>query len=353
MVGDNHEDGHEEDHEENESSEEVHVKNHEKHKSSEEVHVKKENSPGGVTEIVRENPWILSTIILGVILLVFLVTSFTNLTGNAISEDKAGEKMLNFVRAQTGGEGNITQVKSFDNNFYEIIVYLQGQEIPAYVTKDGKYFVPAITSLDVADSIDSQTQEETAQAPKSDKPKAELFIMTHCPYGTQAEKGFIPMINEIDDVIDSKIRFIHYFMHGEKEENETHTEVCIREEQSTKFIEYLTCFLEDGNSSRCLAEAKVDTGKLNNCLKNGKAQEYYAVDSELSEKYGVQGSPTLVVNEQIVSSGRSPAAFLNTVCLAFNVAPEKCATLNLSTETPASMWGWGASSSASSAAQCA
>lgn len=322
-----------------------------RHHSKEEGHAKKRKTSEDFVQKMRQNPWILSTLVLGILVLVFLVSNFTGIIGKTISEKEAGEKMLNFVKAQTGGQGEILEVKSFDDNFYEITISLQGQEIPIYSTKDGKYFVPSFTPLDIETEESKQTEEEK-EITKSDKPKAELFVMTHCPYGTQAEKGFIPMMNAMGSSVDAKIRFVHYFMHGETEENETYVQVCLREEQSSKYLSYLTCFLEDGNTSRCLKETKVDTTKMNTCIKNGKAKEYYQEDSDLSKKYGVQGSPTLVVNGGIVSSGRSANAYLDTICKAFNSAQDKCSTLKLSSQNPSPMWGWGETNASATTAQC-
>lgn len=329
--------------------------NHEEHSDSHEspknIHHEKKHkfiSSNGLTESLRENPWILSTAVLGVILLFLLIMSFTGITGKSISEEKAGELILSFAESQ-GVSVDLIGVAEEDS-FYVVTISLQGQTFPLYVTKDGKYMVQAVIPLSET-KVNTPTSAEAKAAPKSDKPEAELFIMTHCPYGTQAEKGFIPMINEMKDLIDYKIRFVHYFMHGETEENETYAQICIREEQPTKFIPYLTCFLEDGNSSRCLKESKVDVAKLNTCIKNGKAKEYYALDSQLSEQYGVQGSPALVVNGVQVSSGRSPSAYLSTVCNAFNNAPKECDSLGLSSASPSPMWGWDTTAS-SSTAQC-
>jgi len=327
---------------------EEHKKGDEHKHFEEEFPVRKSGHSKSFTETIRGNPWILSTIIFGILFLGFLVAG---MVGN-ISGKQAGEKLVNFVETQTGQTSEVLETKSFDSNFYEVTLSFQGQEIPAYVTKDGKYFVTSLTLLDIPKTEVTKTPPK--EAPKSDRPKAELFVMTYCPYGTQAEKGFIPMIKAMNDSIDSKIRFVHYFMHGDPEENETYVQVCLREEQSPKYLDYLTCFLEDGNSSRCLKQTKVDVTKMNICIKNGKAKEYYAQDSNLSNSYGVQGSPSLVINGQMVQSGRSPGQFLQAVCLAFNVAPGKCASLNLSTQSPAPMWGWNATStSGASAAQCA
>jgi hypothetical protein len=140
----------------------------------------------------------------------------------------------------------------------------------------------------------------------------------------------------------------------EPEETETPRQICIREEQGDKFIPYLKCFLE-GNGivdpnyglvmegkdpETCMQEVGIDINKVNTCIDSGKWEEYYAEDSQLSQAYGVQGSPTLIVNGVQVSSGRSASAYLGSVCSAFTNVPEECTSLSLSTETPDPYFGW-------------
>ena len=150
--------------------------------------------------------------------------------------------------------------------------------------------------------------------------------------------GFIPFVEAFGNKVDAKIRFVHYFMH-EPEETETPRQVCIREEQSDKFLDYLGCFLEDGDSDRCVSEIGIDESAMNECISSGRSDEYYDSDSELSNSYGVQGSPTLVVNGQIVNSARDPQSYLNTICEAFNDIPDAC-SLELSSASPSPMWGY-------------
>jgi len=296
-------------------------------------------------EKIKRNPWILSTIILGVgvLILLFLIVHPV-ITGGVVGGKTAGEKFVDYINSD--GEVEISYVSSEDmGDFYKVNVLYQGQEIPVFVTKDGKYYTS--TLVPITDKVAggggaSQTNQEIT---KSDKPKVELFVMTHCPYGTQAEKGLIPVLKTLGDKIDSSIRFVHYFMHGDKEEQETKRQVCIREEQGEKYLDYLACFLEDGDSDRCQATVGVDKKKLNSCVAN-KADEYYETDSVLSEGYGVRGSPTLIINGQIVSSGRSPAAYLDTICSAFNTEPSEC-DLELDSATPSPGFGYGEGSSSS------
>jgi protein-disulfide isomerase len=309
-------------------------------------------SEGSFIGRLKENPWIISTIVLAIILLIVLFKG--GMTGNVISEEDVGDKILDFANSQTGGGVELVEVNE-KYGLYEVVLSYQGQDLPLYVTQDGKTLIQGVLPLDdeelETESTDTQTQNsQTQEVPKSDKPKVELFVMTHCPYGTQAEKGFIPVIKALGNSIDADVRFVHYFMHA-PEETETPIQVCIREEQSDKYLDYLECFLEDGDSSRCLAEVGIDEDAMNTCIDSGKADDYYEVDSMLSEGYGVRGSPTLVINGQIVSSGRSPAAFLQTICSAFNTAPDACSSLELSSETPGPGFGY-ESSGTDTQAQC-
>jgi len=297
-------------------------------------------------EKLMKNPWMTSSIFLGVVVLILMINMFAGgMTGGVVgvSEDVAAQKVLDFVNGQTGGGVTLVEVKE-NSGLYEVFVEYRGDKIPLYITKDGENLIQGITPLS---SFEEQKEPAPTEVTKSDKPTVELFIMTHCPYGTQAEKGFIPVLEALGNKIDASVNFVHYFMH-EPEETETPRQVCIREEQEDKFIPYLECFLEDGDSLRCLSEVGVNQADLDECVENN-AENYYAVDSGLSEEYGVQGSPSLVINGVIVSSGRSPSAFLETICGAFSDAPEEC-SLELDTSNPSP--GFGYAEGSDTQAQC-
>ena len=311
---------------------------------------------------VKKNPWMVSTIVLGVVALILLVMIYRGgITGgaigvsaNSISADEAGEKLVEFANAQGAG-AELVEVN--DNGiFYEVIVSIQGQDLPVYVTKDGQSFTSSLIPLDIvaAQAAAEQAQQppELTEVPKSDKPVVELFVMTHCPYGTQAEKGMLPVYELLGDKIDSSIKFVHYFLHeGPGEEpDETPIQICIREEQGDKFNDYLACFLEDGDSDRCLTETGIDQTKLDSCIENNY-DGLYATDSALSQGYGVKGSPSLIINGVTSNAGRSPSSYLAGVCAAFNNPPEECDEV-LNSDSPSAGFGYTASAGGSTDAQC-
>jgi len=302
----------------------------------------------GFMGTLKENPWIIATLVLAIVVVVMLILNFTGMTGNVVSEGDAADNLVTYLNTVADGEVILSGVKDI-GNLYEVTVNYNGDEIPVHVTKDGDYFVQGL--VPIAGNVPSAPSAPSApvDVPKSDKPVVELFVMTHCPYGTQAEKGFIPAIVALGDKIDSSVKFVHYFLH-EPEETETPIQVCIREEQSSKYNAYLKEFLKDGDSDAAMAAVGVDSAAVDACVSSGKADVYYAADSELSEGYGVRGSPTLVVNGQIAPSGRSADAYLQTICGAFNDAPEECA-LQLDSANPSAGFGYGTSSGVANA-QC-
>jgi len=302
-----------------------------------------------LTGKMKQNPWVFSTLVLGIIALILLIGDFSGggITGSVVSGDDAGNSILKIAQASDPA-ATISEVKE-TSGLYEIVLVINGREVSVFVTKDGENLVSGLTPLSLLEQ-QATAEEETApvEIPKSAKPVVELFVMTHCPYGTQAEKGIIPTIEALGDKIDATIRFVHYFMH-DPEEEETPRQICIREEQSDKWYDYLTCFLEDSDSDRCLTEAKIDTAELDACISSGKADEYYKKDSELSQGYGVRGSPTLIINGVQSGAGRSSASYLSGICEAFNVLPDECSeTLSSAAPSP----GFGYAEGADTSAQC-
>jgi protein-disulfide isomerase len=322
----------------------------------EETHSALSHHRESLTNKMRENPWVLATVVLGILSLILIIGSFSG--GKTLSKSAAGQAILNFAESQVDGEVSLGEIEDYGDNLYQVTLNLDGQDIPLYITKDGKNLVQGVLPLSSGagsgGSSSSNSNSQSTEIPKSDKPLVELFVMTHCPYGTQAEKGIIPTIKALGNTVDAtKIRFVHYFMHGDKEEAETYNQVCIREEQSDKYLDYLACFLEDSDSARCIDKVKIDKIKLEKCISSdGKAKEYYAEDSKLSKGYGVQGSPTLIINGKQSDAGRDSASYLEGICSAFNNAPEVCKT-ELSSDSPSPGFGYGASGSSGSAAQCA
>ncbi len=288
-----------------------------------------------------------------------------------VEEAKAkAEKFVNENLLEEGTKATIKEVKEA-NGLYSITLEVGGRDYTSYMTKDGTKFFQS--GLDIAE-VEKQAQAGSDTEPKttvtkSDKPSVELFVMSYCPYGTQIEKGIIPAIQTLGSKIDFSLKFCDYAMHGDKELNENLTQYCIQKEQSGKLISYLQCFLKAGDQASCLTQTGIDKNKLSSCVsatdkefkvtekskdKNTWTSSFppFDVFKADNQKYGVQGSPTLVINGAQVSSGRDADALLKTICSAFNTAPEEC-NKQLSQASPAAGFGEGTAATTDANAGCA
>ncbi len=292
-----------------------------------------------------------------------------------LSPQQAEAKAKDFIEGNLVQEGMEVKVKgvSEENNLYKITIDVQGQEVDSYITKDGESFFPQVMDIKEMEE-QSQAQAETEEqqnqpVPKSDKPKVESFVMTYCPYGTQVQKGLLPVIETLGDKIDFDFKYVDYAMHEKEEIDENLRQYCLSQQEEDAYYNYLDCFLKDSQSENCLTEAGVDTNSLETCMEETD-QEYkitekfedknnwedqfppFDIHKEENEKYEIQGSPTLVINEQQTTSGRDPQSLLDKICSAFNEEPEECQE-ELPSEEPEPGFGEGTTSGGSAnAADC-
>lgn len=273
-------------------------------------------------------------------------------------------KLTQFVKAELlQGKGSATvKVVGKEGDLYKLEVSYNGQKIDSFVSKDGKRFFPQALAVlkngdTKADANGGQSKTEPAAdevSKKTDKPTVELFVMSYCPYGTQMEKGILPAVEALGDKIDFKLKFVSYTMHGDKERKENLLQYCISKEQSAKFYSYLQCFLGNSDAAACLKSTGIDEAKTNSCM-TAAAKQFnvtgtnFSVHKEENDKYGVQGSPTLVINGAQSQSARDSRSLLKSICSAFNNPPKEC-SIELSGDTPAPGFGSGAASSGGSAA---
>jgi hypothetical protein len=327
------------------------------------------------------NIWKIATVVLVAVLLymVFLqkpvldanVTGGTTIALEGVDLNAISKKAFEYVNDNLlAGQAEATMGEVVEENgLVKMTISVNGQEIDSYVTKDGRFLFPQ--GIDMDEPVLEPELPPPAEVVKSDKPKIELFVMSHCPYGTQAEKGIIPVVEKLGDKIDFSIKFVDYAMHGKKELDEQTKQVCMMELDEDKYYDYLKCFLDKGDAGavECAETAGFDADELDTCIEetdeefgiteafenqstwSGGRFPAYQVHAEEGEAYGVGGSPTLVVNGEKASSGRSPAAYLGTICAAFNEAPEEC-DAEMDATNPSPGFGYGVGSAGAAAAEC-
>lgn len=291
-----------------------------------------------------------------------------------IGLEGAKTKVTEFVEKNLVQPGTKIEVIDtlLENGLYKVSFKIGGQSVDTYITKDGSKFFPQ--AMDMAE-VEKQASEsgkkeeaKNAAVPKTDTPEVDLFVMSYCPYGTQAEKGMLPVLAALGNKIKFTLKFVDYAMHDKKEIDENLRQYCIQKNQPAKLANYLTCFLKkgQGTESDCMTLAGINAAQATSCVASTDSQfkitESYNDKSKWSngtyppfdvdktdvQKYGVQGSPTLVVNGQVASAGRDSASILKTICGSFNTPPAECQK-ELSSAAPAPGFGEGTAPTASGA----
>jgi protein-disulfide isomerase len=245
--------------------------------------------------------------------------------------------------------------------------------VDVYVSNDGEtIFIGQVlnTSASLAQATPDTTQPPV-QVETVDKPKAQAFIMSYCPYGLQFLKAYVPVMELLGNTADVQVNFVSYAMHGKPEIDANNDMYCIQKEQNAKFLPYLRCFVESGNSAACIASTGVDAIKVSSCVASVDAQyqttanfndqskwlsgryPLYLVQKTENDQFGVQGSPTFIVNGKQVSVSRSAESIKLAICSSFKVPPPECDTV-LSTAAEAAGLGpiGSASPAGSASAQC-
>ena len=322
--------------------------------------------------------WILAGV--SVLLLIGLILALVMPHGGSasvkgISMDAAKAQTETYLKSIAQGSASVDNITD-EGTLYKLGLTVSGRQYDSYITKDGKLLFPQGIDMTVPVPAASNTAAAAPTVvPKTDKPAVELFVMSYCPYGTQAEKGILPAVRALGDSIDFKVRFVSYSMHGEKEVVENLNQYCIESQQPDKYLKYLACFLNDSvgqgsdaDVASCIASTGIDTAKLDAC-KNATDTQFnvmknyndktswlngnfpkFDIDAALNTKYGVQGSPTLIINGVESNAGRDSESFLTGICAAFNNAPAACQT-QLSTTQPGPGFGYD-SVGAANAAGC-
>ncbi len=318
--------------------------------------------------------WIIVSVILFLVLIASIFTNGFGLKSKLLgkSETQIGNEMLKFVNnnlLQSGTTASLAGASCDSSvDLCNVEFDVNGQSIKSYVSSDGKIFFPDSIKVEEfqGEQSDSQQSSGAENVKPAEKAKANLFIMSYCPYGLQSQKAMLPVMDLLKEEAEIDINFVNYAMHDKKEIDENLLQYCLQDKDYDKYVDYLNCFVKDGESTKCLESVGVNQEQLNTCIENTDkeykvTQKYnnketwvngtypsFPIEDDLNQKYQVQGSPTLVINGSKVSPARNPEAYKNAICKGFNNPPEDCEE-TLSSKSPQPSFGVGESDSSTNA----
>lgn len=326
------------------------------------------------------NLWMLSTILLLAVLALMIfengkITDKIRSGGitNILTAEDAGQEWIGFineVNPATKDKLKISEIKEENGVYVAMVEYNNQDKISTstiHISKDGEIFFQQGVKMEeerqkMAEAT-SQEAPEQKDIPKSDKPKVEMFTMSYCPFGKQAEDGLLPVARLLGDSVEIEPHYVIYSdyatkmksrvdeeqaknikvedycydkeekycsMHGIVELKQNVRELCIYKYNKDKFWDYTEavnkeCTLANNEScwSKPAEKLGINTAKISNCLDN-EIEDFLAIEVELNKKYNVAGSPTVIINGVNYSGGRNPEQYKSGACNAFNSQPKEC-----------------------------
>ena len=153
------------------------------------------------------------------------------------------------------------------------------------------------------------------------KPEIELFVMSYCPYGVQAEQELLPFFETYGDTIDFKLRFIvgkeeaseektseqvaFTSLHGESELIENKRQMVIAELYPDKLFDYLLCRADHLQEAwvNCAKDVGLDVARIAQAVESEKLALELVKEIQRTEELNIKGSPTLVIDGRIIDGG--------------------------------------------------
>jgi len=143
----------------------------------------------------------------------------------------------------------------------------------------------------------------------------DLFVMSQCPYGTQALNAMEEVLDNFDDV-NFAIHFIandngdgtFKSLHGQPEVDENIRELCVINHypDNYEYMDYIWCRNQDIQSDDwepCAELHNVDVDTIKTCWEGEEGKTLLREDIKLANSLGIGASPTWLANNQQIFSG--------------------------------------------------
>ena len=144
------------------------------------------------------------------------------------------------------------------------------------------------------------------------KPTLELFVMSHCPFGVQAEEKIIPIVKKFGDKINFKLQFIaeekeaislkditpFISLHGYPEVAENIRQLLIAQEYPDLYLDYILCRGKqlDKSWEDCAEKLGMDVAKIQKLFETSEAEQLFRENIKRAHELGIKASPTILVD---------------------------------------------------------
>ncbi len=318
------------------------------------------------TKPEQESPGIFNkgmiVLIIGIIVVLVVLLAWGIIQtgqGTVVPPAECGQKVVAYINSNLVAAGTTVELVSVTESrgLYELKSKVQSEEITLYASKDCTLLLTNTVNMTATPA--SQPVAATTQAPvKTARPSVDMYVMSFCPYGTQAETVMSPVVKLLGTKADIRIRYITTVagstadsidsLHGPSEAKEDLRQACINKYYPDKYWSYLDAFNQacypswqnnavfDSCRKNTTATLSIDSTKIDTCALGSEGIALLKSDEAASNKDQATASPMLFINGVKYSGARNPEAFKQAICNSFETAPTECSTVLASASAAAS-----------------
>ena len=292
-------------------------------------------SSGFISQL-RNNPWMVSTFVLGILFLVMLfISTGSGASISTVSEKTIGEKVLVALNQQTGGGVTLGSVVK-EEGLYKITVNYQGDVIPLYSTLDGKKLAFQVIPLDgqpsnAPNNLNGQPSTEPitidaqkiANAPVKGDINAPVttieFSDYQCPFCERFYNQTLGQISEYIKTGEVKLLFMDFpLSFHDQAQKAAEAARCYQKVKSGSDVAYFQyhdklfenqASLSEENFKKWAVELGANSAQFATCLDSGEFADEVQADMAYGQSLGVSGTPGFFVNGVEITGAQPFASF--------------------------------------------
>ncbi len=171
--------------------------------------------------------------------------------------------------------------------------------------------------------------------------RADLYVMSQCPFGVQAEAAFKDVVAKFGPDLDLHVEFIGNTspsgelasLHGPPEVKGDLYQVCANKYAPAKSFDFILCQNENfkevaTNGEACAKKLGLPADKIVACADGPEGKALLSASFKRAQQSGASGSPTMVFEGTKYEGGRKPTDLMKGLCnAAKGKKPAACADI--------------------------
>lgn len=169
----------------------------------------------------------------------------------------------------------------------------------------------------------------------------DVYVMSQCPYGVQAEEQMKTVYDKMGDVFTYNLNYIADIdgsgnfssLHGENEVKGDIIQLCAKKYDEAKYLDMIACQNKEStnipnNWESCAKEASLENiNKIKECYEGEEGKGLLTENIKLAQAKSVGGSPTYYINDEVYMGSRDASSVMRVICSKINNEHKECANI--------------------------